>query len=83
MAKAEVLVYTEKELEAIEILKNNAGSALTAEQLGISNAVLTSLRKKANDERPMADGSDKVVIEVSDVEIEYTATKTVKAYKLA
>ena len=45
--KATELVYTENELAAIEILKKNKGTALSAKELGISTAVLTSLMTKA------------------------------------
>lgn len=47
MAKATELTYTDNELAAIEILKANRGEHLSAKQLGISTAVLTSLIKKA------------------------------------
>lgn len=47
MAKATELVYTEKEMEAIQILRANKGTALSAKELGISTAILTSLGNKA------------------------------------
>ena len=62
MAKVEVLTYTENELKAIEILKANAGEHLSAKELGIATAVLTSLQKKAVDPRPMAEGVERVVV---------------------
>lgn len=46
--KATVLSYTEKENEAIEILKANRGEHLSAKELGIKTAILTSLSNKAN-----------------------------------
>lgn len=66
MAKVEVLTYTEKEMEAIATLKANAGNKLSAKELGIATAVLTSLQKKAVDPRPMADGVERVVINKED-----------------
>ena len=48
MAKATELVYTENELAALEILKANRGTPLSAAQLGIKPAVLTSISKKAD-----------------------------------
>lgn len=68
MPKATELVYTENELIAIETLRNNAGSPLSAAQLGVKPAVLTSLAKKAADERPMANGAEKVVLHKEDRE---------------
>ena len=49
MAKgpATELVYTENEVAALEILRANAGTPLSASALGIAPAVLTSLGKKA------------------------------------
>ena len=55
MAKATELSYTDNELAAIEILKANRGEHLSAKQLGISTAVLTSLIKKA-EKFPAAEG---------------------------
>lgn len=47
MAKtATELVYTENEMSAIDVLKANRGTPLSAAQLGIKPAVLTSLSKK-------------------------------------
>lgn len=40
------LVYTENEQAAIDVLKRNAGTPLSAAQLGVKPAVLTSLSKK-------------------------------------
>lgn len=68
MAKAEFLSYTEKELEAIEVLKANRGQKLSAAELGIANATLTSLIKKAADERPMAEGVERVFVNKEDYE---------------
>lgn len=67
MAKLEVLIYTEKELAAIEALKANKGDAKTAKELGVSTAILESLVKKYNDPRPMADGSAKFRVTKSDI----------------
>lgn len=82
MAKAEVLTYTEKDLAAIAILKENAGKKLSAKQLGIANATFTSLIKKANDERPMADGSEKVVVFKEDCETVCPECGAKQSYKL-
>lgn len=66
MAKAEFIEYTPNELSAIEILKANAGVKLSAKELGIATAVLTSLQKKAADPRPMAEGITRVVVNKED-----------------
>lgn len=68
MAKATELVYTEKELAAIEILKANKGEKLSAKDLGIATGTLTSLITKANNERPMANGVEKVMVHKEDYE---------------
>jgi hypothetical protein len=62
MAKAEFVSYTDKELAAIEVLRANRGEHLSAADLGIANAVLTSLIKKAEDPRPMAEGVERVFV---------------------
>ena len=80
MARAEFITYTDKEIEAIEILKAHQGEKLTAAELGISTAVLTSLIKKANDERPMAEGVDRFVLNKEDAVIQVTVDKNVKVY---
>lgn len=64
--KATVLTYTEKELEAIATLNANRGVHLSAKELGIPTAILTSLMKKASDERPMAEGVDRVIVNKED-----------------
>ena len=64
--KATVLTYTEKELEAIATLNANKGVHLSAKELGIPTAILTSLMKKSVDERPMADGVERVVVNKED-----------------
>ena len=64
--KATVLSYTEKEVEAIATLNANRGVHLSAKQLGIPTAILTSLMKKAVDERPMADGVERVIVNKED-----------------
>ena len=78
--RAEFITYTEKELDAINVLKANKGAHLSAAELGIPVAILTSLGKKANDERPMAEGVERVMINKEDKEVEVVTTKTVKAY---
>ena len=62
MAAATELTYTEKEVQAIEILKANRGTKLSAKELGIPTAILSSLVRKGNDERPMKEGFDRVVV---------------------
>lgn len=59
---ATVITYTENELSAIEILNANRGNKLSAKELGIPTAILTSLGKKAVDPRPMAEGVERVVV---------------------
>ena len=49
------LVYTENELAAIEVLRAHRGEKLSAKELGIATAVLTSLGKKA-EKFPDAEG---------------------------
>lgn len=68
MAKATELVYTEKELSAIEVLRANKGEKLSAKDLGIATGTLTSLISKFNDERPMANGVEKVAVYKEDYE---------------
>ncbi len=80
MAKAEFITYTEKELAAIEILKAHEGEKLTAKELGISTAVLTSLINKANDERPMAEGLERFVLNKEDAVVQVTKDQNVKVY---
>ena len=55
MAKATELTYTENEMAAIEVLRANRGEHLSAKDLGIATAVLTSLIKKA-EKFPNAEG---------------------------
>ena len=40
------LTYTENEMAALEVLRSNAGTPLSAADLGIQPAVLTSLSKR-------------------------------------
>ena len=68
MAAATELTYTEKEVQAIEILKANRGTKLSAKELGIPTAILSSLVRKGNDERPMKDGVERVVVHKEDYE---------------
>ena len=55
MAKATELKYTDNELAAIETLRANAGNPMSAAELGIAVAVLTSISKKA-EKFPEAEG---------------------------
>lgn len=64
--KATVITYTENEVNAISTLVANRGQHLSAKELGISTAILTSLMKKASDERPMAEGVERVVVNKED-----------------
>ena len=64
--KATVLTYTEKEVEAIATLNDNRGVHLSAKELGIPTAILTSLMKKSVDERLMADGVERVIVNKED-----------------
>ena len=68
MAAATEVTYTEKEVQAIEILKANRGTKLSAKELGIPTAILSSLVRKGNDERPMKEGFDRVVVNKEDYE---------------
>ena len=68
MAAATELTYTEKEVQAIEILKAKRGTKLSAKELGIPTAILSSLVRKGNDERPMKEGFDRVVVNKEDYE---------------
>ena len=60
--KATVVTYTEKELAAIATLQANRAVKMSYKELGIPTAILSSLVKKAADERPMADGLERVII---------------------
>ena len=73
---ATTLTYTEKELEAIEILKANKGNPMSAKDLGISTAILTSLGKKA-DKFP----TDENVVRI--VKSDYAATCPTCGNKIA
>ena len=64
--KATVVAYTENEQNAIAILNANRGVHLSAKELGIPTAILTSLMKKSVDERPMADGVERVILNKED-----------------
>ena len=64
--KATVITYTEKEVEAIATLKANKGVHLSAKELGIPTAILTSLKKITVDERPMAEGVERVIVNKED-----------------
>lgn len=63
MAKQTELVYTENEQAAIAVLEANRGKPLSAAQLGIKPAVLTSIGTKAR-----KFGGDAVVINKEDRE---------------
>ena len=86
MAKATVLTYTEKELEAIEILKQNAGQELTAAELGITTAILTSLGKKAEkvNSGELANPENLEVLDIKKGEkvIQVTVDKVYKTYSI-
>lgn len=60
------ITYTEKELNAIEVLNSNRGTKLSAKELGVPVVILTSLISKANDARPMADGVERVFVNSED-----------------
>ena len=67
VSKAAVEVtYTEKELDAIKVLKANRGAHLSAAELGIPTITLTSLIKKGSDPRPMAEGFERVMVNKED-----------------
>lgn len=66
--KATVITYTEKEMDAINVLNAHKGTPMSAKELGIPTAILTSLIKKSNDERPMADGVERVFVDKEDYE---------------
>lgn len=86
MAKATVLTYTDKELEAIEILKQNAGQELTAAELGITTAILTSLGKKAekvaNGELANPENLEVLDIKKGEKTIQVTVDKIYKTYSI-
>ena len=65
MAKATELVYTENEMNAISVLKSNRGTPLSAAQLGIKPAVLTSISNKA---KKFPESADVVIINKEDRE---------------
>ena len=62
MAKAEKIKYTEKDLAAIEALKANRGTKLTAKDLGFANGTFTSLISKSVDPREMEEGFERVIV---------------------
>ena len=64
--RATEINYTEKELAAIEVLVANRGTKLSAKELGIPTAILTSLGTKAKDERPMVEGVERVIVNKED-----------------
>ena len=66
MAKATEITYTEGEVSAIAVLEANRGQHLSAKELGLSTAVLTSLIKKASDPRPMAEGVVRFIVNKED-----------------
>ncbi len=86
MAKATVLTYTEKELEAIEILKQNRGQELTAAELGLTTAILTSLGKKAEkvNSGELANPENLEVLDIKKGEkvIQVTVDKVYKTYSI-
>jgi hypothetical protein len=81
--KATEIKYTENELAAIAVLEANANgidNAKTYSELGLTSAVLTSLVKKATDERPMAEGFTRANVCKVDVERTITEVKGFKGY---
>jgi len=81
--KATEIKYTDGELAAIAKLQAEAvgvENAKTYSELGLTSAVLTSLVKKATDERPMAEGFTRANVCKVDVEREITEVKTFKGY---
>ena len=73
--KATVITYTEKELAAIEALKANRGVKMTAAELGVPVANLNGLVRKMQDERPMAEGVERVIVNKDKVEQEVLVKK--------
>lgn len=80
--KATEISYTENELKAIEVLRQCKGQNLSAKELGIPTAVLESLIKKANDERPMAAGVDRIHVVKGSKIVPVTVEKEYKTYDL-
>lgn len=81
--KATELKYTEGELAAIAKLQAEAvgiDNAKTYSELGLTSAVLTSLVKKAEDPRPMAEGFTRVNVCKTEVERTITDVKQFKGY---
>lgn len=82
--KATILSYTEKELAAIEALKANAGSMLTADELGIKGitvvGLMTKAAKVASGELSNPDDLPVLNISKDKVEREVTVTKEVTVY---
>lgn len=66
--KATVVTYTEKELAAIAALTANRGVKMTAAELGVPVANLNGLVKKMGDERPMAEGIERVIVNKEKVD---------------
>lgn len=85
--KATVLSYTEKELAAIDALKSNAGSMLTADELGIKGITVVGLMSKAakvaSGELANPDNLPVLNIVKDKVEKEVTVTKEVTVYGIA
>lgn len=81
--KQTVLSYTEKEIDAINVLKSNKGAHLTLRELGIAAGTMTSLRRKA---QKVADGElevkdvEPIIINVEDAEEEVMVVKPAKKY---
>ena len=81
--KATELKYTDNELAAIAKLQAEAvgiENAKTYAELELTSAVLTSLVKKAEGPRPMAEGFTRVNVAKVDVERTVTEVKTFKGY---
>jgi len=79
---AEFISYTDNEKVAIETLKANRGQHLSAKELGIAVALLTSIGKKAVDERPMAEGVERIVLNKEDYEYVCPTCGSKHSYKL-
>ena len=73
------LVYTQNEEAAVEILKANRGTPLSAKKLGIAPAVLTSIARKCDrfPESPLA-----VRIHKEDFEENCPPCAPVRTYKV-
>lgn len=76
---ATVLTYTDNEKAAIEILRANRGEKLSAKELGIKTAVLTSLGTKAG---KFPEDPNVVIVHKEDHEEVCPTCGAVKNYKV-